>query len=85
VTTLAAASLCYRRSATTGDDSLIARGDAFMATVRDLTPADGHFAEQVDRSSASPASARDLTWSYAAFVATARLRTAARASAATRL
>jgi glucoamylase len=48
-----------------------------MRTVRDLTPADGHFAEQVDRTTGAPASARDLTWSYAAFVAAAGSRAAA--------
>jgi glucoamylase len=78
VATLAAASLCYRRAARGGGgDGLIARGDAFMRTVRDLTPADGHFAEQVDRTTGAPASARDLTWSYAAFVAAAGSRAAA--------
>jgi glucoamylase len=76
VTTLAAASLCYRRAARSGDVGLIARGDAYMTTVRHLTPADGHLAEQIDRTSGAPASARDLTWSYAAFVSAARLRRA---------
>ena len=74
VTTLAAASLCYRGAARSVDVGLIARGDAFMATVRDLTPADGHLSEQVDRTTGAPASARDLTWSYAAFIGTAYLR-----------
>jgi glucoamylase len=74
VTTLAAAALCYRAAIRSADAGLIARGDAFMATVRDLTPADGHLAEQVDRTTGKPASARDLTWSYAAFVGTAYLR-----------
>jgi glucoamylase len=74
VTTLAAAALWYRRASRDGDARHIGRGDAFMATVRDLTPADGHLAEQVGRASGMPASARDLTWSYAAFVSTAYLR-----------
>lgn len=77
VATLAAASLCYQRAAGAREPALIARGDAYMATVRDLTPADGHLAEQVDRDTGAPASARDLTWSYAAFVATALHRAAA--------
>jgi GH15 family glucan-1,4-alpha-glucosidase len=55
-------------------DALLLRGDAFMATVRDLTPADGALSEQVDRASGAQTSARHLTWSYAAFVSTARLR-----------
>jgi len=74
VTTLAAASLCYRRAARGGGDALIARGDAFMTAVQVLTPADRHLAEQLDRTSGVPASARDLTWSYAAFVAAAGRR-----------
>ena len=74
VTTLAAAALCYRAAMGSADASLITRGDAFMATVRDLTPADGHLSEQVDRRTGEPASARDLTWSYAAFIGTAYLR-----------
>jgi glucoamylase len=74
VTTLAAASLCYRRGMRLLDSRLIARGDAFMATIKDFTPVDGHLAEQFDRTTGAPASARDLTWSYAAFVSTARTR-----------
>jgi len=76
VTTLAAASLCYRRGRRLRDADLIARGDAFRTTVRDFTPADGHLAEQIDRATGALASARDLTWSYAAFVSAARLRRA---------
>jgi len=66
-TTLAAAALCYRRGE-------LQRGDAFMATVRALTPADGALSEQVDRESGRQTSARHLTWSYAAFLTAARLR-----------
>ncbi len=75
-TTLAAAGLCYRQAQCPGEDraALLRRGDAFMATVRDLTPADGALSEQVDRASGAQISARHLTWSYAAFVSTARLR-----------
>jgi glucoamylase len=75
-TTLAAASLYYRLAQCPGQDgqALIARGDAFMATVRDLTPAGGMLSEQVDRASGVQTSARDLTWSYAAFLGAARQR-----------
>lgn len=75
-TTLAAAGLCYRLAQCPGQDreALLRRGDAFMATVRDLTPADGALSEQADRASGAQTSARHLTWSYAAFVSTARLR-----------
>ena len=77
VTTLAAAALCYRRARDAGAErrALLARGDAFMTTVRELTPADGALSEQVDRASGAPCSARHLTWSYAAFISAARLRT----------
>jgi glucoamylase len=75
-TTLAAAALCYRRAALPGQDrnGLVQRGDGFMATVRALTPADGALSEQVDRTTGEQTSARHLTWSYAAFLSTARLR-----------
>ncbi|MGN6572253.1 MAG: glycoside hydrolase family 15 protein [Pseudolabrys sp.] len=74
VATLAAAALCYRRAGRDHDAAFFARGDAFMATVRDLIPAGGHMGEQVDRNTGKPASARDLTWSYAAFIGAAGLR-----------
>jgi glucoamylase len=75
-TTLAAASLCYRRALhdPASRTQMLARGDAYMQTVRDLTPADGSLTEQVDRATGAPVSARDLTWSYAAFITAARLR-----------
>jgi len=84
-TTLAAAALCYRKAQCPGQDhaGLMRRGDAFMATLRALTPADGALSEQVDRETGAPTSARHLTWSYAAFVSTARLR--AQAAGAGRL
>jgi len=76
VTTLAAAALCYRLARRPGQDraALVQKGDAFMARVRALTPADGALSEQVDRVTGAPSSARHLTWSYAAFLSTARLR-----------
>ena len=82
-TTLAAAGINYRRALIPGQDreALIRRGDAFMATVRDLTPADGALSEQVDRATGAQTSARHLTWSYAAFVSAARLRALALAAA----
>jgi glucoamylase len=54
--------------------ALIERGDAFMETVRKFTPADGSLSEQFDRASGAQASARHLTWSYAAFIAAAQER-----------
>ncbi|WP_193369465.1 glycoside hydrolase family 15 protein [Pelagibius marinus] len=75
-TTLAAAALNYRLALCPGQDraALLDRGDAFMATVRHLTPEDGELSEQVDRETGSQTSARHLTWSYAAFLGAARLR-----------
>ena len=76
VTTLAAAALSYRLAQCPGQDraALVRKGDAVMARVRALTPEDGSLSEQVDRVTGAPTSARHLTWSYAAFVSTARLR-----------
>jgi glucoamylase len=75
-TTLAAAGLCYRLAQHRLRDrgALLRRGDAFMATLRDLTPSDGALSEQLDRTTGAPRSARHLSWSYAAFISTARLR-----------
>lgn len=76
VTSLAAAALSYRRALCPGQDraALVRKGDAVMLQVQALTPADGSLSEQVDRTTGAPISARHLTWSYAAFVSTARLR-----------
>lgn len=74
-TTLAAASLYYCR-ARRGQvrDALLKRGDDFMGTVRKFTLPDGALSEQVDRATGMQCSARHLTWSYAAFVSTSKLR-----------
>lgn len=42
--------------------------DDFIAVVQKYTPADGSLDEQYDRDTGVPRSARDLTWSYAAFL-----------------
>jgi glucoamylase len=75
-TTLAAAGLCYRRALGSLPDrpTQFERGDGFMTTLRELIPADGALSEQVDRTTGVQRSARHLTWSYAAFISTARLR-----------
>jgi glucoamylase len=76
VTTLAAAAFCFRRAMGKPADVAhwLARGDAWMATVQWMTPADGAMAEQVDRETKAPRSAQHLSWSYAAFISTVRLR-----------
>ena len=78
--TLAAAEFCYRAAAgaaagaATGASAafnapeLVARGDAFLATVRRFTPPDGDLSEQFDRNTGAQTSARQLAWSYAAFI-----------------
>ncbi|KAJ9143535.1 Glucoamylase [Coniochaeta hoffmannii] len=48
--------------------------DGYMAVVEKYTPSGGALAEQFDRSSGSPLSAADLTWSYAAFLTAAQRR-----------
>jgi glucoamylase len=47
---------------------LMARGDAIMATVRRYTPPSGELSEQFDQDSGEQRSAKNLSWSYAAFV-----------------
>jgi glucoamylase len=48
--------------------------DDFVAVVQKYTPANGALAEQYDRNNGAPLSARDLTWSYAAFLTTIERR-----------
>jgi GH15 family glucan-1,4-alpha-glucosidase len=59
--TLGAAEFCYRAG-------LIARGDAYLRTVQAYTPLNGDLSEQFDQNTGLPASARQLGWSYAAFI-----------------
>lgn len=49
-------------------DALLGRGDAFMTTVRDYTPDSGELSEQFDRTTGRQTSAKNLAWSYAAFI-----------------
>lgn len=48
--------------------------DDFIAVVQKYTPEDGALAEQYNRDTGIPLSARDLTWSYAAFLTTIERR-----------
>ncbi|KFX99237.1 hypothetical protein V490_01898 [Pseudogymnoascus sp. VKM F-3557] len=48
--------------------------DGFMVKAQEHTPKSGDFAEQYDRSTGSPLSAADLTWSYASFLSAADRR-----------
>ncbi|MGO4570837.1 glycoside hydrolase family 15 protein [Microvirga sp. 2TAF3] len=49
-------------------NAFLERGDAFMATVRDYTPASGELSEQFDHTTGRQTSAKNLAWSYAAFI-----------------
>ncbi|KAL3420003.1 Glucoamylase P [Phlyctema vagabunda] len=55
-------------------DAVTAYADSFVAVAQKYTPADGSLSEQFDRATGAPLSARDLTWSYAAFVTMAERR-----------
>jgi len=72
--------LGIKESMTEGQIAELARqrGDAFMRTVQAFTPADGALSEQFDRATGAAISAKDLSWSYAAFITAASSR--ARAS-----
>ena len=50
------------------------RGDTFMRTVRAYTPANGDLSEQFDRLTGAQTSAKQLAWSYAAFITAAASR-----------
>lgn len=54
--------------------ALLARGDAFMETVRRFTPPSGALSEQFDQSDGRQTSVRHLAWSYAAFISAAAAR-----------
>lgn len=71
--TLGAAEFCFLAAdapARGGGDSArwIARGEAFLATVRAFTPPSGDLSEQFDRHTGAQTSAKHLAWSYASFI-----------------
>lgn len=72
--TLGAAELCFHAARAGADERWLERGDAYLRTVRDHTPASGDLAEQFDQRSGQPASARNLAWSYAAFISCIAVR-----------
>jgi glucoamylase len=75
--TLGAAELCYRAAARAPQPhDLIARGDAFLETVRKFTPDSGELSEQFDQNTGVPNSAPQLAWSYAAFISSVAARDA---------
>ncbi len=77
--TLGAAEFCFLAAQGAADaQAWIARGDGYLETVRAHTPADGELSEQFDQNDGRQTSARQLAWSYAAFIScvTARRRAA---------
>jgi glucoamylase len=50
------------------------RGDTFMRTAQACTPASGDLSEQFDRTTGAQTSAKQLAWSYAAFITAAASR-----------
>lgn len=49
-------------------------GDQFLDTVRSHVDAEGAMSEQFDRTTGYMTGARDLTWSYGAFLGAVRAR-----------
>lgn len=77
VATLAAAEFCFRAAALGVEPAAsMARGDAWLETVRAVTPADHALSEQFDRASGAQVSAKHLAWSYAALITCASARRA---------
>lgn len=58
-------------------DACIDRGDRFMAMVRTHSPASGELSEQFDQTTGAQTSAKNLTWSCAAFITAFASRKAA--------
>jgi glucoamylase len=52
----------------------VARGDAFLRTVQAFAPPGGELPEQFDRTTGAATSARQLSWSHAAFITAAARR-----------
>ncbi|KAI1106724.1 carbohydrate-binding module family 20 protein [Jackrogersella minutella] len=55
-------------------NAVYAYADGFVDIVSKYAPTNGSLAEQYDRNSGTPLSARDLTWSYASFLTVAARR-----------
>jgi glucoamylase len=79
--TLGAAELCFLAAGAhppgSGErEAWIARGDAFLETVRAFTPPSGDLSEQFDQRTGEQTSAKHLAWSYAAFISSVTARRA---------
>jgi len=79
--TLGAAEFCFMAAGAHAQGNgeraaWIARGDAFLETVRTFTPASGNLSEQFDQRTGEQTSAKHLAWSYAAFISCVTARRA---------
>jgi glucoamylase len=76
--TLGAAEFCFRAAAgpAQAPQAWLARGDAYLETVRTYTPPDGELSEQFDKQTGAQTSAKQLAWSYAAFISCVHARRA---------
>jgi glucoamylase len=73
--TLGAAELCFRAAHGPVDaGAWIQRGDAYLRTVRAYIPGSGAMSEQFDQHTGAQTSARELAWSYAAFISCTHAR-----------
>lgn len=70
ICTFAAAEACYRSAVLNPDaaDAFIARGDRILTAIRRFVPRCGDLSEQLERASGAETSARNLSWSHAAFI-----------------
>ena len=77
--TFGAAEFYYRAAEATPShrEALIERGDAVLSRTRDFVPSSGDLSEQFDQTTGAPASAKDLSWSYACFITAWHARQAA--------
>jgi glucoamylase len=73
--TLGAAEFCFRAARGPVDAAAwIHRGDAYLRTVREYIPTSGAMSEQFDQHTGAQTSARELAWSYAAFISCVHAR-----------
>ena len=75
--TFGAAEFYYKLAAQTGDVALIAKGDAITEMARRSIPDTGEISEQFDQTTGEQTSAKNLTWSHAAFLTCWHARKAA--------
>jgi glucoamylase len=73
--TLGAAEFCFLAARGAVDaGAWFQRGDAYLRTVRTYIPINGAMSEQFDQHSGAQTSARELAWSYAAFISCVNAR-----------